>query len=468
MKQFITDDFLLSNETARTLYHDFAASQPIIDYHNHLPAAEIAGDRRFRNLTQAWLEGDHYKWRAMRTLGIDESYITGNASDEEKFGKWAYTVPYTVRNPLYHWTHLELKNYFGVSELLGAETAESIYSRCSELLQEPGFTARGLLKKMNVELLCTTDDPADSLEHHRELQEEPFEIRVLPAFRPDRAYDFGDPEAYNEYLDRLQEAADLEISGFDNLMDALYKRIDYFHELGCRLSDHGLQRLYLDAAAKKRIDSFFKKIRGGDPLDASEQRSLTCAILLELARKYHEKGWAQQYHIGALRNTNDRMMQKLGSDAGFDSIGDFRHAEGMAGFLNELDSTNQLAKTILYNLNPADNELFATMAGNFNDGTVRGKIQYGSAWWFLDQKEGIENQLNALSNMNLLSCFIGMLTDSRSFLSYPRHEYFRRVLCNLIGSDVEQGLLPRDIDWLGKIVTDICYNNAKRYFEFQT
>lgn len=467
MKDFITDDFLLTCKTARTLYHEFAASQPIIDYHNHLPPAEIAGDRRFRNLTQAWLEGDHYKWRAMRTLGIDETYITGNAGDRQKFEKWAYTVPYTVRNPLYHWTHLELKNYFGVEELLSQDTAESIYTRCSEMLQTPDFSTRNLLRKMNVEVLCTTDDPVDSLEHHRRLKEDDeFEIRVLPAFRPDKVYAFGNPEKYNTYLNRLEEAGDITISGFDELMEALNSRIDYFHERGCRLSDHGLERLHLDQAGTKRIHSFFRKIRGGDLLDESERRSLTSAILLELGRMYHDKGWVQQFHLGALRNTNRRMMKKLGPDTGFDSIGDFPQAEGLAGFLNELDSTDQLAKTILYNLNPADNELFATMAGNFNDGSVRGKIQYGSAWWFLDQKDGIEKQLNALSNMGLLSCFVGMLTDSRSFLSYPRHEYFRRILCNLIGTDVENGELPDDTEWLGKVVSDICYHNAKSYFDF--
>lgn len=466
MNTFITDDFLLTNETARTLYHDFAAPQPIIDYHNHLPPADIAGDRQFENLTQAWLEGDHYKWRAMRTLGIDEEFITGDASDEKKFEKWAETVPFTMRNPLYHWTHLELKNYFGVEELLHSETAEKIYSRCTEKLRTSEFSTRNLLRKMNVNALCTTDDPADSLEYHDKLRESDFEIKVLPAFRPDKAYAFGDPDNYNDYLNRLEEAADLSISSFDDLLQALKKRIDYFHERGCRLCDHGLERLYHAPAGKKQMDASFKNIRQGGSPEASERHSLTFTILLELGRLYHEKGWVQQFHLGALRNTNDRMMRKLGPDTGFDSIGDFSQAEGLAGFLNELDSTGQLAKTILYNLNPADNELFATMAGNFNDGSVKGKVQYGAAWWFLDQKDGIENQLNALSNMGLLSCFVGMLTDSRSFLSYPRHEYFRRILCNLIGRDVESGELPGDMEWLGKIVSDICYYNAKRYFDF--
>lgn len=466
MKHFITDDFLLTNETARRLYHEFAAPQPIIDYHNHLPPADIAKDRQFQNLTRAWLEGDHYKWRAMRTLGIDEKYITGEADDEEKFDKWGYTVPFTLRNPLYHWTHLELKNYFGIDELLNAETAEHIYSRCSEKLNTPEFSTRNLLRMMKVEVLCTTDDPADSLEYHQQLKADDFEIKVLPAFRPDKAYTFSDPEMYNRYLDRLEQAADMNIKGFDDLLEALNQRIEYFHEWGCRLSDHGLERLYLDQAGKKRIDTFFKKIRTGESLDGSEQRSLTSAILLELGRIYHEKGWVQQFHLGALRDTNERMMEKLGPDSGFDSIGDFSQARGLAGFLNELDVTDQLPKTILYNLNPADNELFATMAGNFNDGSVKGKMQYGAAWWFLDQKDGIEKQLTALSNMGLLSCFVGMLTDSRSFLSYPRHEYFRRILCNLIGSDVESGELPQDMEWLGKIVSDICYHNAKKYFDF--
>ncbi len=466
MNELVTDDFLLQNKPGKSLYHNYASGQPIIDYHCHLPPAEIADDRQYQNLTDIWLRGDHYKWRAMRTLGIEEHYITGPASDKEKFEKWAYTVPYTMRNPLYHWTHMELKRYFDIDEQLTPDTASEIYDSCNEQLQTPEFSTRNLLRRMDVEAVCTTDDPTDSLENHRKIKKDGFEIEVRPSFRPDSAFNFEDPASYNKYLDQLEEASEVKISSYNDLLEALFNRMDFFHDHGCRLSDHGLKTVYYTPAGKKEVESYFEKIRNGNELNEQQKHSLIYTILLELGRRYKQKGWIQQFHLGALRNANERMMDKLGPDSGFDSIGDFSQAERMAGFFNELDRDKQLAKTILYNLNPSDNAVFATMTGNFNDGTVRGKMQYGSAWWFLDQKDGIEEQLNVLSNMGLLSCFIGMLTDSRSFLSYPRHEYFRRILCNLIGKDIESGELPADMEWTGKIVADICYNNVKSYLNF--
>jgi glucuronate isomerase len=464
---FLTEDFLLHNDAARVLYHNYAKDLPIIDYHCHLSPEQIASNRQFENLTKAWLEGDHYKWRAMRTLGIDEKYITGAASDDEKFSKWAYAVPYTMRNPLYHWTHLELKRYFGVETLLQPETATEIYSDCSSLLQKPSYSTRGMLKKMKVETVCTTDDPADNLEHHRKLSKDNFEVLILPTFRPDKAYGVENPAAYKKYLEKLSEASRINIHSFETLLLALENRVEFFHGHGCRLSDHGLEQLYFSESKGFDCESLFTTLQKGQDLGSRERDYFKYVILLELGKLYHKKGWTQQYHLGALRNTNARMLTKLGPDTGFDSIGDFSQSVALAKFLNELDSTDQLAKTILYNLNPSDNEVLATMIGNFNDGSVKGKIQFGSAWWFLDQKDGMERQINSLSNMGLLSCFIGMLTDSRSFLSYPRHEYFRRILCNLIGADVEKGELPWDESWLGKLISDICYHNAKAYFNFK-
>jgi glucuronate isomerase len=466
MSSFITKNFLLQSEPARQLYHEYAAPQPIIDYHCHLPPDEIAADKNFENLTKIWLDGDHYKWRAMRTLGIEEKYITGSAPDEQKFEKWAQTVPYTVRNPLYHWTHLELKRYFGIGELLTPENADEIYNACSEKLQKDSFSTQSLIKKMDVETVCTTDDPVDSLEYHQKLQSSSFDVTVLPAFRPDKAYDFEDTQNYNQYLDNLGDASGQDISTFDDLLAALENRIDYFHKQGGRLADHGIEKIYCAEAGPEKLQSSFKQIRSGKELNPDRQHALSYHILLELGKMYSSRGWVQQYHLGALRNTNERMHRKLGPDTGFDSMGDFSQSHNLARFLNELDSTEELAKTILYNVNPKDNEMLATMIGNYNEGPVKGKMQFGSAWWFMDQKDGMERQLNALSNMGLLSCFVGMLTDSRSFLSYPRHEYFRRTLCNLIGNDVEKGLLSDDLLWLGKIVEDICYNNAKEYFNF--
>ncbi|MBT1685802.1 glucuronate isomerase [Dawidia soli] len=467
MKHFLTEDFLLTNDFAQTLYHRYAKDLPIIDYHCHLSPQDIAGDRRFENLTKVWLEGDHYKWRAMRTLGIDEKYITGNGSDEDKFRQWATTVPYTMRNPLYHWTHLELKRYFGVDQLLTPESADAIYQQCSDQLRQDEYTTRGLLTRMKVEVVCTTDDPADTLEYHQQIKRSGFNMTILPTFRPDKAYAVENPVTYNAYLEKLSAAAGVTINSFKSLITALENRIEFFHSLGCKLSDHGLEQLYFPEDKQTfSAETIFAKLLKKEVLTKAEVQYIKYATLVELGRRYHQKGWTQQFHLGALRNTNERMLRLLGPDTGFDSIGDFTQAVALSRFLNELDSSNQLARTILYNLNPGDNEVMGTMIGNFNDGSVRGKIQFGSAWWFLDQKDGMEKQINALSNMGLLSCFIGMLTDSRSFLSFPRHEYFRRILCNLIGRDVANGELPADEKWLGKIVSDICYHNAKNYFNF--
>jgi len=466
MKSFITDDFLLRSSFAQKLYHDYAKELPIIDYHNHLPSDEIAVDRRFENITRIWLGGDHYKWRAMRTLGIDESYITGNKSDHEKFLKWAAVVPYTMRNPLYHWTHLELQRYFGIHDLLQPETANAVYGKANAALGTPEFSTRGLLAKMKVEVVCTTDDPVDSLQPHQQLAGTNFKTKVLPTFRPDKVYNFSTTSAFLAYRDLLANSSGMEITSYDTLLQALQNRVDYFHQNGCRLADHGLSQLTTPDSAVDNPHKIFEKLNRKETLSLAESNAFRYHVLVELCRMYHQRGWVQQFHLGALRNTNTRMLTQLGPDTGFDSIGDFSQASALAVFLNALDSTNQLCKTILYNLNPADNEVFAAMIGNFNDGSVKGKVQYGSAWWFLDQKDGMEKQLNAISNMGLLSCFIGMLTDSRSFMSFPRHEYFRRILCNLIGQDVENGELPADEKWLGKLVADVCYYNAKEYFRF--
>ncbi|MBR9919388.1 MAG: glucuronate isomerase [Bacteroidetes bacterium] len=465
IKPFLDENFLLNNRAAIRLYHDYAREMPIIDYHNHLPPNEIAADKQFDNLTAVWLNGDHYKWRAMRTIGVSEDFITGNKPDREKFRKWAETVPYTVRNPLFHWTHMELKRYFGLTELLNADSADRIYDQCTEMLQSSDFSTQNLLRKMNVEVLCSTDDPVDSLEFHRQVKEDGFDIKLLPAFRPDKGI-LIEAAGFTDYLQKLGKAASIEIRNLDDLLAAFKDRIEFFDKHGCRLSDHGLEQVYAEAFTHAQADAILKKRLGGEGISPDEARVFMSAVLYHLGVMYSEKGWVQQYHLGALRNNNSRMMRQLGPDTGFDSIGDFEQASALAKFLNRLDTEDNLAKTILYNLNPGDNEVMATMIGNFNDGSIRGKMQFGSGWWFLDQKDGIIKQLDALSNMGLLSCFIGMLTDSRSFLSFPRHEYFRRVLCNLIGEEVHRGELPADFDLLGGIVQDICSNNAKRYFNF--
>lgn len=464
-KSFIHDQFLLKNKYAQELYHNYAAHQPIIDYHNHLPPKEIAENRVFENISQVWLAGDHYKWRAMRSLGVDEKFITGTASDKEKFIAWAKSVPATVRNPLYHWTHLELKRYFGVDVLLNEKNASEIYDEINQKLQTPAFSCLGLLEQRNVEIVCTTEDPTDTLVHHQNYAKTHPKIKMSTAFRPDKAI-FIENEEYNVYLDRLAASAEMEISTFQNLKDALYKRMDYFHENGCRLCDHGLNYVPFTEATESEIEKIFEKRRAGKQVSKEEQEKFQTSILLFLGETYHEFKWVQQFHLGALRNNNERMLNLLGPDTGWDSIGDFQQASALSKFLNALDKKDKLTKTILYNLNPADNEVLATMIGNFNDGKIKGKMQFGSGWWFLDQKDGIVKQLNALSNMGMLSSFIGMLTDSRSFLSFPRHEYFRRILCNIFGEEMESGELPADLEMMGKIISDISYHNAKNYFDF--
>lgn len=464
-KTFINDNFLLQNKYAEELYFNYAAEQPIIDYHCHLSPKEISEDRKYDTISQLWISGDHYKWRAMRTLGVDEKYITGGASDKEKFGAWAKTVPSTLRNPLYHWTHLELKRHFGIDDLLNANSADSIYENISNQLQKPENSCRGLLTQMNVETVCTTEDPIDSLEHHQALAKSGFQIKVSTAFRPDKAI-LIENDTYNDYLDQLEKAADSPIQTYQDLKDALRKRIEYFDANGCKLCDHGLNKISFENFTESEVKAIFAKKRNGETISVFETEKFKTAILLFLGETYHEFSWVQQFHLGALRNNNSRMHTVLGPDTGWDSIGDYSQAESLSKFLNALDSKNKLTKTILYNLNPADNEIFASMIGNFNDGSIKGKVQFGSGWWFLDQKDGIIKQLNALSNMGMVSCFIGMLTDSRSFLSYPRHEYFRRVLCNLFGAEIASGELPNDMDLIGKVISDISYNNAKEYFKF--
>ena len=467
MKTFMNEEFLLQTESARRLYHEHAEAMPIFDYHCHLPPQQIADDINFDNISQAWLAGDHYKWRGMRSNGVAEKYCTGNASDKEKFTKWAETVPQTLRNPLYHWTHLELRRYFGVEDLLNPETADGIYDKCSEMLRSPEYSVKSLLTKSNVRAVCTTDDPADSLEHHRKVAEDGFEVKVWPTFRPDASMNAENVVEWNSYIDRLAGTADMDISSYGSLVDALKKRHDYFHELGSRVSDHGIDTAYADDYTADEVEKIFAKLRSGVEADGDELGKLKSAVMLECGRMDAEKGWVQQIHLGALRNNNTRLFKSLGRDIGCDSIHDLGVGAALSRFLDKLDQDEKLPKTILYNLNPRDNELLATMIGNFQDGSVAGKMQFGSGWWFLDQKDGMERQINALSLLGLLSRFVGMLTDSRSFLSFPRHEYFRRILCNLLGNDIENGEIPADFDLVGKMVEDICFNNVRDYFGVQ-
>jgi len=465
MKPFIHENFLLGNKTAEKLYHKYSENQPIIDFHCHLSPEMIEQDHQFANLTRAWLEGDHYKWRAMRSNGINEKFCTGNASDIEKFKKWAETVPSTAGNPLYHWTHLELLRYFNISELLSPSTATSIYERASGLLQTKEFSTRSIIRKMKAEVVCTTDDPADNLEHHLILKDT-FEIKVLPTFRPDNVIKTEDPEKFKAYLIRLELVYGIEIRNYDTLIEALDKRHGFFHEMGCRLSDHGLDRFYFSSFTTQEIDSIFKKLLKGEIISSEEAEKYKTAVMLELCRLNNKRGWTQQFHVGALRNSNSRMFRQMGPDTGWDSIGAVQDPLKISKFLSELDNNEQLTKTIIYNLNPADNEMMITMAGNFNDGLSAMKVQYGAAWWFLDQKNGMEKHLKDLASFGLLRRFIGMVTDSRSFLSYPRHEYFRRVVCNFIGEEVEKGLIPDEEEILKPIIEGISYRNAREYFGF--
>lgn len=467
-KPFINSDFLLQTKESKKLYHDYSKDEPIIDYHCHLPPKEIAEDKNFANITNIWLDGDHYKWRAMRTCGVDERYITGSASDKEKFLKWAETVPKTLKNPLYHWTHMELKNPFGITDkLLNAESAEKIWDQCNEMLQSPEFSTRGILKRNKVKVVGTTDDPTDNLEHHIKLKSEgKDEFVMVPTFRPDRGMEIENGEEWRNWIQKLSDVSGVDISNFEDFLNALEKRHDFFDEMGCRASDHGTDRPYADDFTPEEISAIFKKAFEGQKPTEAEVRKFKSAFLYHCGVMDSKKGWVYQLHVGAIRNNNSRMMKELGRDTGFDSIGDFELALPLAHLLNRLDTEDQLPKVVLYNSNPRDNELMATMIGNFQDGTTPGKLQHGPPWWFLDQKDGIENQLTSLSNMGILSQFIGMTTDSRSFLSYPRHEYFRRILCNMLGQDINKGLLPIDYKLVGKMVKNISYSNAKKYFQF--
>jgi glucuronate isomerase len=462
---FIKDDFLLNSKSAQRLYFDYAKDQPIIDYHCHLPVQEIAENRKFENLTRIWLNGDHYKWRAMRTNGVNENFITGNASDRDKFQKWAETVPYTVRNPLYHWSHMELKRPFGISDrLLNGETAEGIWNHCIDLLKQDDFSTQGIMQQFKVEAVCTTDDPIDSLEFHKAIANSDFNIQVLPTFRPDKAMAVENLDSFLVWMKKLEEVSGISVKNYSDFIEAIRKRHNYFHLCGCRLSDHGIETAYAEDYNQSEIDAIFNKILKKLELNIHEILQFKSALMYEFGIMDFETGWVQQLHLGALRNNNSRMFRTLGPDTGWDSIGNFTEASALAKYLDRLDIQNKLTKTIIYNLNPADNELMAAMIGNFQDGTIPGKLQYGSGWWFLDQKTGMEKQMNALSNLGLLSRFVGMLTDSRSFLSYPRHDYFRRVLCNCLGDEIEKGLIPADFDLVGQMVKNISYGNARDYF----
>lgn len=459
------EDFLLQSDAAKKLYHNHAAHLPIIDYHNHLPVKEIAENKYFDNLTDIWLRGDHYKWRAMRTLGIKEDLITGTASDHNKFKAWAASVPHLLRNPLFHWTHMELKNPFGLDLYLNEENSDYVYQHCNGLLKDNNFSTRGLLSHFNVDWLCTTDDPCDQLEYHQAINNDGFKVRVFAGFRPDKVFQIQLGETFIQYLVKLESASNIKIVDLDSLLQALKNRIEYFHHAGCRISDHGLATMPLTFLRTASLENDFKSfVEKKGEIAFNNPELFTGFVLMELCKMYNEKGWTQQFHLGPMRNNNTRFFNELGADTGFDSIGDQLQGQHLSVFLNELDKSNELAKTIIYNINPGDNEVFATMTGNFNDGSVKGKIQFGSAWWFMDQLDGMTRQVNALSSLGVVSTFIGMLTDSRSFLSFSRHEYFRRMLCNIVGEEVEKGLLPNDEKWVGKIISDICYHNAKAYF----
>jgi glucuronate isomerase len=461
---FIHEDFLLESKSAQRLFHKYAAHQPIIDYHCHLPPKDVADDRRFANLFEIWLEGDHYKWRAMRASGVPERFCTGDADPYEKFLAWAKTVPYCLRNPLYHWTHLELKRYFGIDDLLSEKTADSVWHRANEKLETPQLSARGILGKFCVKAVCTTDDPAEPLTYHQKIAASGLATKIYPTFRADRVMDPHQPDVFNAWVDKLGNTADVHIARMNDLMDALRKRHQAFHDIGGRLSDHGLDQAYAADCTDGQAKTIFDNARAGKPASMDEREAFASYIMVFLGHLDADKGWTKQLHLGARRNANTRGMKTLGRDVGYDSIGDLPQVDALGRYLDRLEQENALPKTIIYNLNPADNYAFATMIGNFQDGSTAGKIQFGSGWWFLDQKEAMEWQLNALSNNGLLAHFVGMLTDSRSFMSYPRHEYFRRVLCNLLGREMESGELPNDEGVVGALVEKVCYKNAERYF----
>lgn len=466
-KPFIHENFLLQNETAVHLFHDHAKKLPIIDYHCHLNPQEVAEDHKFRSITELWLGGDHYKWRALRTNGVAEKFITGDASDWDKFQKWAETMPYCMRNPLYHWTHLELKTCFGIDKVLNPQTAKEIYDECNEKLASPEFSARNLMLHYNVEAVCTTDDPVDSLEYHKLVRESGFKVKVLPTWRPDLAMTVENPAAYRDYIDKLAKVSGVSINCFDDIVKALLVRHKYFEEQGCRLSDHGMEEFYADDFTAKELDEIFSKVYGGTSLTESEIRKFKSAMLIEFGKMDADTGWTQQFHYGVIRNQNTKMFNLIGKDTGFDSMAQVMTAKAMNRYLDRLNSMDKLTKTIIYNLNPSDFEMVGTTIGNFQDGSVPGKIQLGAGWWFLDQKNGMEQQMQVLSMLGLLSRFVGMLTDSRSFVSYARHEYFRRILCNLIGNDVEKGEIPAsEMNRIEQMIEDISYYNAKRFFKF--
>ena len=466
-KPFIHENFLLQSETAQHLFHDHAKKLPIIDYHCHLNPQEVASDHKFRSITELWLGGDHYKWRALRTNGVAEKFITGDASDWDKFQKWAETMPYCMRNPLYHWTHLELKTCFGIDKVLNPQTAREIYDECNEKLASPEFSARNLMLHYNVEAVCTTDDPVDSLEYHKQIRESGFKVKVLPTWRPDMAMTVENPTAYREYIDKLAKVSGVSINCFDDIVKALLVRHKYFEEQGCRLSDHGMEEFYADDFTASELDAIFAKVYGGTALTDQEIRKFKSAMMLEFGKMDADTGWTQQFHYGVIRNQNTKMFNLIGKDTGFDSMAQVMTAKSMNRYLDRLNSMDKLTKTIIYNLNPSDFEMVGTTIGNFQDGNVPGKIQLGAGWWFLDQKNGMEQQMQVLSMLGLLSRFVGMLTDSRSFVSYARHEYFRRILCNLIGNDVVNGEIPSsEMPRIEQMIEDISYFNAKKFFNF--
>lgn len=464
---FIDDNFLLQNRASERLYHEYAAPEPILDFHSHLPPEDIADAHQFADLTEIWLKGDHYKWRLMRAHGVDERFCTGDASPYEKFMAWAATVPFALRSPLYHWTHLEMKRYFGFDELLNQRSADDLWKQANGLLQTKEFSTTGILNKFRVSVVCSTDDPCDDLGHHRKINESQAQLRLYPTFRPDKALNIDDAPKFNSWVDRLAQASNVAIRTLRDFLDAVKRRHDAFHEAGCRLSDHGLVHCFSTPCSDGEAGQIFEKVRSGNSACPEDQEKFASFMMLFFGRLDAEKGWTKQLHLGALRSTNTRGLRELGPDTGFDSIGDSRQASSLCAYLDLLDRENALPRMILYNLNPADNYLFATAAGNFQQGPTACKIQFGSGWWFLDQKDGIRNQLDALSNCGMLAHFVGMVTDSRSFMSFPRHEYFRRVLCDCLGQEMEMGELPNDFELVGGMIRNICFENARRFLKLK-